>query len=405
MRARTLDQAVLMSMQELAESARKLMQGLGHMLDIEEVDVDTTPKTLVYEEDKMKVLHYHPMVERPHPLPILIAYALVNRQYMMDLQTDRSLIRNMLRMGMDLYIIDWGYPSKMDRYLTMEDYIEGYLDHAVDAVRAHSGQDRINLLGVCQGGTFSAIYTALHQDKIQNLICMVTPIDFHVQDGLLNVWAQPIDVDAVVDAFGVVPGDLLNIGFLMLKPFQLMVDKYVGLLENLDNRDVVENFLRMEKWIFDSPDQAGETYRQFLKELYQGNKLVKGELEIGGRRVDLKNITCPVLNIFGEKDHLVPPSSSRPLTELVGSKDTAILSFPVGHIGIYVSSRSQREIAPKLVQWVKEHGPEGTVPPAPDRGATKSRGRSASKRPARKRTSKAGASAARRTTAPKKRRS
>ncbi len=357
MRARTFDEALSASFQEWLETARKCMVGLGHMLDIEDVDVDTAPKKLVFREDKMRVLHYEPMVDEPHPMPILIVYALVNRQYMMDLQTNRSLIRNLLRMGMDVYIIDWGYPGKMDRFLTMEDYIEGYIDHAVDAVLADSGRNRLTLLGVCQGGTFSLIYTALHQDKIENLICMVTPVDFHVDDGLLNVWAQPMDVDAIVEAFGVVPGDFLNLGFLMLKPFQLMVDKYVGLLENLDNKDVVENFLRMEKWIFDSPDQAGEAYRQFLKDLYQGNKLARGELEIGGRRVDLKNITCPVLNIFGEKDHLVPPSSSRPITDLVGSKDTAVLSFPVGHIGIYVSSRSQREIGPKLVAWLKEHTP------------------------------------------------
>ncbi len=357
MRPKTIDEAVEAFFLDLMDHGRKMFQGADILLSLSEPAVDATPKMLLYKEGKMRLYHYEPLVEKPHVVPILITYALVNRQYMMDLQSDRSLIRNLLQMGMDVYIIDWGYPGKMDRFLTMEDYIEGSMDRAVDLVRRDSGRDRITLLGVCQGGTFSVIYTALHQDKIDNLVCMVTPVDFHVDDGLLNIWARGMDVDAVVDALGLVPGDFLNLGFLMLKPFQLMLDKYVGLAENLDDKDLVENFLRMEKWIFDSPDQAGETFRRFVKDLYQENKLVEGRLEICGRLVDLGNITCPVLNIFGEKDHLVPPSSSRPLTDLVGSQDTTTMSFPVGHIGIYVSSRSQREIAPNLVAWLKDHFP------------------------------------------------
>ncbi len=100
----------------------------------------------------------------------------------------------------------------------------------------------------------------------------------------------------------------------------------------------MENFLRMEKWIFDSPDQAGEAFRQFIKDFYQGNKLVKGGLEIGGHEVHLGNITMPVLNVFAEQDHLVPPSASRVLGEHVGTEDYTQIAFRGGHIGIYVSA-------------------------------------------------------------------
>lgn len=373
---KTVDDALHNFMDDMVNTNRKILAGMDHMLAMEDIDVDTAPKTLVFQEDKMRVFHYEPMVEKPSSMPILICYALVNRQYMMDLQSDRSLVRNLLKMGLDLYIIDWGYPSKMDKFITMDDYINVYLDDAVDAVRKRTGLDKITLLGVCQGGTFSVCYTALHPEKIQNLICMVTPVDFHTEDGLLNIWAQYLDVDNMVDTFGVVPGDFMNIGFLMLKPFQLLLDKYVGMMENLDNKDVVENFMRMEKWIFDSPAQSGEAFRQFIKDLYQENRLAKGTFEVGGKRVDLKKITCPVLNIFGEKDHLVPPSSSRPLTEWVGSKDTTVFSFPIGHIGIYVSSRSQREIAPNLVKWVKERSGEAPIPKKPAKKATTARKKS-----------------------------
>ncbi|WP_287153901.1 class III poly(R)-hydroxyalkanoic acid synthase subunit PhaC [Candidatus Solincola tengchongensis] len=341
-------------LQELEEVNRKVVKGAEILLSIPDVDVEPTPKELVFEEDKVRLYHYLSEEKPRCPVPILICYALVNRQYMMDLQSDRSLIRNLLGEGLDIYIIDWGYPDHGDRYVTLEDYIDVYLNDCVDLVRRRSGHERINLLGVCQGGTFSVIYSALYPEKIRNLITMVTPVDFHVTDGLLNVWSQHMDVDKMVDTMGIIPGEFMNVGFLMLRPFQLLVDKYVGLMDNLDDPATVANFVRMEKWIFDSPAQAGEAYRKFLKDLYQQNKLVKGELEIGGRRVDLARITMPLLNIYATEDHLVPPVSSIPLNDLVGSEDKTLYGFPGGHIGIYVSSRSQKELAPMVSKWVMD---------------------------------------------------
>jgi polyhydroxyalkanoate synthase len=113
------------------------------------------------------------------------------------------------------------------------------------------------------------------------------------------------------------------------------------------------NFMRMEKWIFDSPDQAGEAYRQFLKDYYQGNKLIKGEIILGDHRVNLQNIRMPILNLYAEKDHLVPPESSLALEQYVGSQDYTAKSFPVGHIGMYVSGKVQRDLPPTIVNWLQ----------------------------------------------------
>jgi polyhydroxyalkanoate synthase len=271
---------------------------------------------------------------------------------MMDLQQDRSLFRKLMEAGIELYVIDWGYPTKIDRYLTMEDYILGYMDNIVDFVRERTGNEKINILGVCQGGTFSLIYSALFQEKVKNLVLMVAPVDFDTRDGLLNIWSKVMDADLMVDVMGNIPGEFMNLGFLWLKPFQLILDKYVGLIDNIDNPEIMQNFLRMEKWIFDSPDQAGESVRKFIKDLYQENKLVKNELLLGGRKVDLKQITIPILNIYGEQDHLVPPHCSRCVDKIVASKDITTKAFPLGHIGMYVSSRSQKELAPMITQWL-----------------------------------------------------
>jgi polyhydroxyalkanoate synthase len=134
---------------------------------------------------------------------------------------------------------------------------------------------------------------------------------------------------------------------------RLNQQKYIALVDILDNPKELENFLRMERWIFDSPDQAGEAFREFIKDFYQGNKLVHGTLTIGGKPVDLGMITQPVLNIFAEQDHLVPPDASRALAKKVGTTDYTELAFKGGHIGIYVSGRAQREVPPAIHQWLR----------------------------------------------------
>jgi polyhydroxyalkanoate synthase len=346
------DQPFRTMIEESARVQQRLLKGLENILQVRDIDTGTTPRELVYKEDKVELYHYRSEGPEVVPVPLLVVYALVNRQYMMDLQQDRSLFRKLLASGIDLYVVDWGYPSQADKYLTMEDYIAGYMDNIVDFVRRRAHVDKINLLGVCQGGTFSLIYSALFPEKIRNLVLMVAPVDFDTRDGLLNVWSKVLDADLMVDVLGNIPGEFMNLGFLWLRPFQLILDKYVGLLDNIDDPAIVQNFLRMEKWIFDSPDQAGETIRQFIKDLYQGNKLVKGKLVIGNRRVNLKKATMPILNIYGEQDHLVPPHCSRCVEDLVGSVDVTTKGFPLGHIGMYVSSRAQTDLAPTVAKWL-----------------------------------------------------
>jgi len=347
---------------QLIDLNRKVIKGiesLGRIRD-EDFQVGVTPKEEICREDNVVLYRFTPLVERPFHIPILICYALINRPYMVDLQENRSLVRNLLKLGLDVYLIDWGYPSRADRWLTLDDYINGYLDTCVEAVRQRYGGEPINLLGICQGGTFSLSYASLYPEKIKNLITMVTPVDFHVKEGMLNMWAgctpgQPnLDVDRMVDAFGNIPGEFMNFGFLMLKPFQLGIRKYLELIDIVDDEEKLLNFLRMEKWIFDSPDQVGETYRQFIKDFYQGNKFIQGQVRIGNKLIDLRNVTMPVLNIYAEEDHLVPPGSSMALERYVGTNDYTVRSFPVGHIGMYVSGKVQRDLPPTIVNWIQE---------------------------------------------------
>jgi polyhydroxyalkanoate synthase len=340
---------------KLAENAGRVGQRIGRASDILagplNTAIATTAFDVVYAEDRLRLKHYRPAAVQC-ATPLLIVYALINRETMLDLQPGRSVVQSLLARGIELYMVDWGYPTRKDRFLTIDDHVNGYMDRMVDVICRRHGIGSLNLMGICMGGTFSVIYAALHPQKIANLITTVTPTHFHTDKGLLHIWMKSIDADQMVAAYGNMPGDLLNLGFLMLNPARLMLDKYVGFFENMHDIDFVENFIRMERWIFDSPDVPGETFRQFIKDFYQANRLIDNRLEVGGRPVDLKRITMPLLNIYGRFDHLVPPEACERLTAAVGSRDTEDLCLETGHIGIYVSAKTQKEFVPKIVDWL-----------------------------------------------------
>ena len=374
---------------KIAEDAQKVQSRAKKASEVLLGELDTelakTPYDVVYEEDRVKLKHYRPRKKSTYRTPLLVVYALINRETMLDLQPGRSVVERFLDAGIDLYMIDWGYPTRNDRFQGFDDHINGYMDNIVDFIRQQNEVEKINLMGICMGGTFSVIYSALHPDKIKNLVTTVTPTNFDTRKGLLHVWMEHIDVDRVVDTFGNLPADMMNLGFLLLNPARLMIDKYVGFLENVENKQFVENFVRMDKWIFDSPDLPGEVFRQFIRDCYQGNKLLQNKMEVGGQRVDLRKLTMPLLNIYGKFDHLVPPEACDQLVKRVGSNDTEDICLNTGHIGIYVSSKYQEEFAPKIANWLKERdqipiNQPSRKPPSAKKPAAKAKRKPAAKK-------------------------
>ncbi|MDX1345970.1 MAG: alpha/beta fold hydrolase, partial [Sedimenticolaceae bacterium] len=208
--------------EELVEFNEKLVNGLQNMLEVGEISEGVTEREAVFRDDKLTLYRYKaPEGVRQNKVPMLIVYALVNRPYMTDLQENRSMIKGLLENGQDVYLIDWGYPDRSDRFLTLDDYINGYIDSCVDYISARHGLDSINLLGICQGGTFSLCYSAMHPEKVNALVTMVTPVDFKTPDNMLSHWVQQVDIDLLVDTLGNVSGEMLNWTFLNLKPYHL----------------------------------------------------------------------------------------------------------------------------------------------------------------------------------------
>lgn len=325
-----------------------------------EVAVGTTPHEVVYEEDSLRLLRYRRETPAAYAEPIMFCYALVNRPYIVDLQPQRSVVKQFLARGFDVYLIDWGVPSAADRSMTLSDYIDGIMMNCARVVIDNSPTPKLNLVGYCMGGTMAAIFAARYPELVKNLILMTAPIDFSKghEQSLVQFWSNPdyFDVDALIDAFGNCPAPLLQHSFQMMKPVQNYISKYVTFYEKLDDPNFIENFFAMEKWTSDNIPVAGETFRQFVKCLYQRNELVKGQLRlnIGEEPVQLKRITCPLMLLDASADHLVPPAQSEGILPHVGSTDTKVMTLDAGHIGLAVSSKAHKKFWPEATKWIAD---------------------------------------------------
>lgn len=309
----------------------------------------------VWRRGKAVLYRYLPLpfAPRTYPRPLLICYAQINRPYVLDLEPERSLIRHLIAAGLTVYLIDWGYPDDADRDTSLTEYLARGLGGAVAHVLAAEHVPALDLLGVCQGGTFSLCYTALHPRQIANLVLMVAAVDFQTSADLLSQWVRGLDTELMRRA-GNMPGAALNAAFLALAPFRLLQQKYVHLLSSHPSPAELERFVRLESWIGDSPDQPATAFAQYLRCFYQENRLLLGKLTLGSERVRLEHVRQPILNIYGTQDRIVPPEASMALRGRTGSRDYAELPVETGHIGMYVSRRARLEVPQRISAWLAE---------------------------------------------------
>jgi polyhydroxyalkanoate synthase len=223
-------------------------------------------------------------------------------------------------------------------------------------MRQFSGKKDYSMLGYCMGGTMSLIHVAAHpEDQPKNIVMLAAPIDFE-QPNTYALWLkeQHFNVDFMVSSLGIVPGEMLDFGAKMLKPFQNYVQSYFDLHGKLWDDKYVESWLAMNKWVNDGIPMPGETFRQWVKEFYRHNKLVKGRFAIGGKYVNLKDVTCNLLNLIAERDHIVPPEMSSTVMELVSSQDKTQYIIPAGHVGMVAGRGAVTTLWPMIADWLQK---------------------------------------------------
>jgi class III poly(R)-hydroxyalkanoic acid synthase PhaC subunit len=285
--------------------------------------------------------------------PLLIVYAFINRHYILDLLPEISVVRSLLRQGFDIFATDWGTPSAYDKDLTIDHFVNNYMDRSVDMMRDITNADKVSLFGYCWGGNLVLIYAALHPEKVRNVVTIATPGDFSLDDTLLNAWIKRMDVDTLLNAFGNVPSTLLNAAFALRNPVEYS-HKYPHFFEQPHGLESIMEFAATETWLYDSPPVIGEIYRELVKYCYQQNLFIRNMMSIDGTLVNLKNIKMPFLNVAAQSDDLVALPSSIALNNAVGSIDKSAIEFQSGHVGLLIGQRAHKEVWPKVGKWLKE---------------------------------------------------
>jgi len=133
-------------MEEVLKFSKNVIDAPKLVSAPDEISLEVTPHDTVLEIDKARVIHYDPLTEKQHKTPLLISYALINRYHILDIQPDKSWVRNLLLQGFDVYMLDWGTPTSMDKYLDFDDYVNGYLDSAVEHIKNESDIVRVEQL-------------------------------------------------------------------------------------------------------------------------------------------------------------------------------------------------------------------------------------------------------------------
>jgi len=343
----------------LNEQARAVRRALNlpHVAELAATTrVGTTPFDVGLEAGTHRLLRYRRETPARYAEPVLFCYALINRPYILDLLPEKSVVRRYLEEGFEVYMIDWGVPSDGDRNLTLEDYVCGFLNRSIRHVLSERARNDLHVLGYCMGGTMSALSAALDPDPIRSLTLLAAPIDFTRRETLISVWTDRryFDADAFFATYGNCPAWFLQSCFLNMNPLQTFLGKPIGFYEQMEDPQFVTNFFAMERWINDNIPVAGATFREFVKNLYQENQLVRGELRLGHRRVDLGRITCPLLLLTAKNDHLVDPPSTEGIRSHVGSRDVKSMMIDAGHVGLVVGGKAQKAFWPQATRWLAD---------------------------------------------------
>lgn len=345
------------SVLDIEAKMKKYRTGMHIMVEGAQAETGKTPKEIIWTKNKAKLYRYMPEAEKRFPIPILLVYALINRPYVLDLMPGNSLVEYLIQQGFDVYMLDWGTPGDEDANLTFEHYVLDYLPRAIKKVLKTSHVDEFTLLGFCMGGTMSAMYASLFPHApLKNLILLTTPIDFSPEKtGLYGLWTSEkyFDPDMLADAFGNIPGELVDTGNRLTKPVTNLIGTYVTMWDRILQDKPMDTWLAMNKWVNDGVPFAGEAFKQWIREFYQQNKLMKGEIQLRGHRVDLANITCPVLNIAGTKDHICSVPQAEAAMRLISSNDKEFFVLNAGHIGLVTGSEAKKGLWPKIRSWLE----------------------------------------------------
>jgi polyhydroxyalkanoate synthase subunit PhaC len=339
---------------ELSRRGRSKLERLHEILTTPgHYGTGATPATVVYRENKLRLLRLLDESGQPRSgPPVLFVPAPVSRYFILDLLPGRSFAGHVAAAGFDVYIADFGTPSREDRFADLTYYVEGLVRRSVRTVAAMTRQDRINIVGYCLGGTLSLLYAALYPETVRRLVLLTTTVDGDVEGGIPWVAHRMGLAGESYDNPRLVPAAEVKSWFEMLAPgSNSVVGRVSDLWDRLDDApERLREVRTMASWVDDVVPAPGRLLAELYRKLGPGtNGLMKGTAVVADRLVDCASVAMPVLSVSAEKDTIAPPAGVDAVRSLVPHAE--VLRLPGGHVGI-VAGRAAAKLWQRTVEFL-----------------------------------------------------
>lgn len=299
---------------------------------------------------KMSVLHFHS--QSRYEKPVILIPALIGRSYILDLYPGGSLVEFLCAAGYDVFMLDWGFAGDEDATLSLQEILFSYIAFAVERVRSEVCSS-VSIIGYCMGGTLAVLLAAASGlVPGDNLVTLAAPVDF-AQGGSLAKWCQReyLDIDKIVAVFGNVPAHIIEAVFTLLRP-TAKLRAALAFSAQAANPSARIAFEAMDRWVNDWVPFPGAAASEWIRWLYQDNLLIRDELFVSERRLNLRAINASLLCIAALRDSIVPAASSRALMDRVSSRDKTYREVTGGHIGMVLGKNARHNLWPAIDDWL-----------------------------------------------------
>jgi polyhydroxyalkanoate synthase subunit PhaC len=337
---------------EMDRTLKRNIKGLDFLIS-DRHPVGAMEKHLVHRDGTATFYRYTPVLDEIYRIPLILVTPPSNKGYIFDLAKGQSFVEFMLERGYDVFVLDWSVPRREESGLGLADYADRFIGDAIRKVQEVTGEEQVTLAGYCMGGVLATAHTALYPDgPVANLVSFATPIDF-TEMALFQAWTDKrhFDVDQLADQLGIIPGDLMLGAFDLARPANRTAGQ-MNLWTNMWNDDYVRSYRMFDRWAAETLPVPAEYFREQIKELMWGNALCKNEWVLGGKRVDLRNITVPILNIVAQHDHIVSHAATQPLMTGTGSSDCEEIITKGGHVSLVAGPAAVKRLWPHIDAWL-----------------------------------------------------
>ena len=316
-------------------------------------NVATTPGKVVFQNDLLQLIQYTPTTEKVRAVPLLIVPPWINKFYILDLTPQKSFIKYMVDQGITVFVVSWVNPDERLKHKTFEDYMHEGILAAAAAVRKETGEKKPNVLGYCVGGTLlyaTLAWLAAKREDIFNSATFLTAQADFTKAGDLKLFIddkQLKEMESKMAERGYLEGSAMAGVFNMLRPKDLIWPY------------IVNNYMMGKKpfpfdllyWNQDSTRMPAANHAYYLREFYHENRLAKGEMVLGGEKLDLKKVKLPVYHLAAKEDHIAPVRSVYIGAKMLGGPVEFVMSGS-GHIAGVVNPADPKKI--KYQYWTNK---------------------------------------------------